>query len=119
MFLIACLVLWILLGTDWQPPPGELALVVRVRDSDAVLEMVLREAERAGISRLTIVDEGSSDGSAGIATLWARAHAGVEVHQRLELEALGASVLVLDLRAPLGARSAEQTLRWLEATVRS
>lgn len=118
VFLIACLVLWIVLGADGQSPPTDLSLVVRVRDSASGLESVLRGAQRAGIARLTVVDEGSTDGSAGIVALWARAHTGVEVGERFDAERLGASVLVLDLRGQTDARAAERTLRWLEALAR-
>lgn len=118
VFLIACLVLWLVVGADGQSPPRELSLVVRVRDSAPALEMVLRGAKRAGISRLTVVDEGSTDASAAIVALWARTHDGVEVRGRFDAERLGASALVLDLRGTTGARAAERTLSWLEALAR-
>jgi hypothetical protein len=118
LFLVVCLVAWIVLMADRGRPPTELTLVVRVRDSAALLEMVLGEAQRAGIGRLTIVDEGSSDDSAGIVALWARGRAGVEVCHALEADALGASVLVLDLRAPQSGQVAERTLRWLAGGLR-
>jgi hypothetical protein len=118
LFLVVCLVVWIVLAADGERPPAELAVVVRVQDSAALLEMVLREAQRAGISRLTVVDEGSSDATAGIVELWARGHAGVEVRHAFEADALGASVLVLDLRRPRECATVRATLQWL-ASLRS
>ena len=112
-FLVVCLVLWTVARTDHAELPPDLTLVVRVRDTAPVLEMILREAEQAGIGHLTVVDEGSTDGSDRIAALWARRHEGVRVCRTFRDDALGTSVLILDLRRPEDAGAAERALRWL------
>ncbi len=113
VFLLVCVAVWVVARSMGGQTPPELALVVRVRNAAPVLEMVLREVDRTGLERVTVVDEGSTDGSDRIAALWASSHPGLTLSRTPPCQSAGVHLLVLDLREPERARTAMRTLGWL------
>jgi hypothetical protein len=117
LLLVVAVLVWVLLREGREPPPADLSLVLRVSNGAAVLEGLLRSAQRAGVGRVTVVDEGSNDLTPAIAAIWARSHPGVMLCNRLDGLELSPAVLVLDAREPDAAWRAERVLRWLASGV--
>lgn len=112
---LACVIA--MAGTFFRSPGGrpaeDLCVVLRVCDAADTLEAMLREAHAAGIARVIVVDEGSTDITWQIAHAWARARPWVQVCHRLEIGELPAAALVLDARLSPTARHAATLLHWL------
>ena len=113
LLLLFALTAWLIMREGAGEAPRDLSVVLRVRNGADVLESLLRAAHSAGVRRVRVVDEGSTDLTRDMVVIWARKHPGVEVRDHLDMADLPAASLVLDVRDPDGAWHAERVLRWL------
>jgi cellulose synthase/poly-beta-1,6-N-acetylglucosamine synthase-like glycosyltransferase len=113
LLLMFALTAWLLMREGPGEAPRDLSVVLRVQNGAEILEALLRAAQSAGVSRVRVIDEGSTDLTRDIVGAWARKHPGVEVRDHLDMADLPVTSLVLDAREPDGAWHAERVLRWL------
>lgn len=113
LLVVLAVVAWSFVREARGQAPLGLCAVIRVRNGADSLEALLRAVQSAGIGRVIVVDEGSSDPTLAIAQTWADNRPWVRVCDRLEAGDLPQAALVLDVREPDAVREAQRILRWL------